>query len=139
MRIRSGRLVSRFAWSALRGRCRRRIAVGLALLLVGMALIAWAGHLFGQRGSEALGIDQPLVRFAARLTQTPPGLRGFQPHNDREVYLSTVITDQQDVLFGVTVLVFRLIGALTLLGIGLVFLTAGSTEWEIRSDTADTP
>ena len=139
MYIRSGRLASRFAWSALHGRCRRRIAGGLILLIVGMALIVWAGHRFGQRGSEALGFDQPLVRFAARLTQTPPGLRDFKPKDDREVYLATVITDQQDVLFGVTVLAFRLIGALTLLGLGLVLLTAGSTEWEIRSETATNP
>ena len=139
MHSRSGRLASRFAWSALHGRCRRRIAAGLILLIVGTVLIALAGHRFGRRGSEALGLDQPLVRFAERLTQTPPGLQNFEPKDDREVYLATVITDQQDVLFGVTVLAFRLIGALTLLGLGLVLLTAGSTEWEIRSETATNP
>lgn len=45
---------------------------------------------------------------------------------------------RQDALFGMTVLALRLIVALTVAGLGLVLLTAGSTEWELRSELAAT-
>jgi hypothetical protein len=35
-----------------------------------------------------------------------------------------------------TVLMLRMVAAATAGGIGLVLLTAGSTEWELRSETA---
>ncbi len=47
----------------------------------------------------------------------------------------TVISDQQDVLVGMTVLLLRLVIALTAGGLGLVLLTAGATEWEVRSES----
>jgi hypothetical protein len=126
----------RFAWSELRGRCRTRLAAGLIVLAIAAAYAAWAGHQFAVRGGDTRAFDQPLVHLAARMTPPPAGLRGIQPRNDRELYLLAVITDQQDVLFGLTVLVLRMIVALTVGGIGLVLLTAGSTEWEMRSERA---
>ena len=41
--------------------------------------------------------------------------------------------DQQDLLFGITVLLLRLVVTGTVAGVGLILLTAGSTEWELRS------
>jgi hypothetical protein len=125
----------RFAWSALHGRCRRRLVAGLVVLAIALAYAVWVGRQFGRRGGDQRAFDQPLVRLAADLTRLPPPLRGFQPRNNDEMYLLAVITDQQDTLFGLTLLVMRLIPALTLMGVGLLLLTAGSTEWEIRSHT----
>jgi hypothetical protein len=127
-------LTPRFAWSGLRGRCRTRLIAGLIVLAVALAHAVWAGRQFGQRGADARAFDQPLVRLAAELTQLPPALHGVRPRNDQEMYLFAVITDQQDILFGLTLLIMRLIPALTLMGIGLTLLTAGSTEWEVRSE-----
>jgi hypothetical protein len=125
---------TRFQWSALRGRCRRRIAVGLVLLIVGGCYAAYAGQRFGTRGNDEGVFDQELARLGHVLTPPPVHMRGISPANDRELYLMAVIKDQQDITFGLTMLVLRMIATLTVGGIGLVLLTAGSTEWEIRSE-----
>ena len=70
----------------------------------------------------------------ARLNHGNP-LRGVQPQNDRELYLLAVITDQQDVMFGMTLFMLRMIATLTVGGTGIVLIAAGSTEWELRSHT----
>lgn len=126
----------RFAWSALRGRCRRSLLTGVVLVAVAMAYGLFAGRQFGQRGSDDHVFDQPLVRAARAMTPTPRHLGTITPENTRELYLVTVISDQQDVTFGLTLLILRSIIVLTLGGLGMVLLTAGSTEWEIRSETA---
>ena len=64
----------------------------------------------------------------------PVHLRAYVPQNDRELYLAAVISDQHDMINGLTVLALRLILAGTAGGFGLILLTAGSTEWEIRSE-----
>jgi hypothetical protein len=124
----------RFRWSALGGRCRRRIFAGLALLAVAAAYGSFAGLRMARRGADERAFDQPLVRLAQRMIPPPVHLRQYEPQNDRELYLVTVISDQQDLLHGLTALVLRVIASLTAGGLGLVLLTAGSTEWEIRSE-----
>ena len=95
----------------------------------------YAGQRFSRRNRDERAFDQPLVRLGRGLTPAPVHLRSVTPQNARELYLVTVISDQQDVMFGLTVLVLRMIATLTAGGLGLVLLTAGSTEWEIRSET----
>jgi len=128
------RPTSRFRWSALRGRCRRRIVAGLLLLVVASGYAIYAGQRFGKRSNDEGVVDQALVRLGHVLTPLPAHMRGFTPRNDREFYLITVVGDQQDITFGLTMLVLRMIATLTVAGLGLVLLTAGSTEWEIRSE-----
>ena len=70
------------------------------------------------------------------MVTAPPHLRTVQPQNDREMYLMTVVSDQHDVMFGLVVILLRMIVALTIAGLGLVLTTAGATEWEIRSEVA---
>jgi hypothetical protein len=123
----------RFAWSVLEGSCRRRLAAGLVLLTLAAAFAVYAGRQFGHRGADAQGFDQPLIRVALALTPEPKHLRDFEPRNDREMYLRAVVSDQQDVMFGLTLLALRMIVTITVGGLGLVLLTAGATEWEIRS------
>jgi hypothetical protein len=124
----------RFRWNALQGRCRRRLAAGLLLLFLAAVYACFAGLHMARRGADARAFDQPLVRLARRMNPPPVHLRLYRPENERELYLVTVISDQQDVLRGLTTLVLRMIAALTAGGLGLVLLTAGSTEWEIRSE-----
>ncbi len=126
----------RFAWSALRGRCRRSLIGGIILVSVSTGYVIYSGRQFGRRGSDAHVFDQPLVRAARAMTPAPRHLSTITPENTRELYLVTVISDQQDVTFGLTLLILRSILVLTLGGLGMVLLTAGSTEWEIRSETA---
>ncbi len=104
----------------------------LCLLAVGYA--AWAGARFSHRGADDHAFDRPLVRVADRMIASPVHLRTIRPQNTRELYLVTVIADQRDVMVGLTVLLLRLVVALTAAGWGLVLLTAGATEWEIRSE-----
>ena len=136
MPFRLKRPSTRFHWSALRGRCRRRIIAGLVLLVVSAGYATYAGHRFGTRGNDESVFDQPLARLGHVMTPPPVHMRGLSPQNDRELYLMTVISDQQDIMFGLTMLILRMIGTITIAGVGLVFLTAGSTEWEIRSEAA---
>jgi len=124
----------RFRWSVLTGRCRTRIAAGLVLLAIAAGYGLFSGQRFARRNSDEKAFDQPLVRIGHALTPLPFHMQGFTPQSDRELYLAAVITDQQDVSFGLTVLALRMIVTLTVGGIGLVLLTAGSTEWEIRSE-----
>jgi hypothetical protein len=58
------------------------------------------------------------------------------PENSRELYLAAVITDQQDVMLGLVLFILRMIAAITSGGLGLVLVTAGATEWEVRSERA---
>jgi hypothetical protein len=127
-------ILSRFRWSALRGRCRHRLIAGL-VLLAGAAAYAWfAGAQMARRGADGHAFDQPLVRIAARMNPPPAHLRAYAAQNERELYLATVISDQHDMINGLTVLTLRMILVLTAGGFGLVLLTAGSTEWELRSE-----
>ena len=130
------RATPRFHWSVLRGRCRRNLLGGLVLLLMAIAYGTWAGNRFRTRGADATAFDQPIVRAATQMVTAPPHLLGIKPQNDREVYLVTVVSDQQDVMLGLVVLLLRTIVALTVGGLGLVLTTAGATEWEIRSEVA---
>ena len=123
----------RFRWPALRGRCRRRLVTGLLMTALAVSYGSWAGGRFGRRGADTHVFDWPVVRVAARLTGLPAGMRGAQPQNDRELYLFAVITDQQDVMFGMTLFMLRMIATLTVGGLGMVLIAAGSTEWELRS------
>jgi hypothetical protein len=127
---------ARFVWSALRGGCRRRLAAGIVLVALATGYGLYAGRQFGRRGSDDRVFDQPLVRAARAMTPAPRHLGSITPENSRELYLVTVISDQQDVTFGLTLLILRSIVVLTVGGLGMVLLTAGSTEWEIRSETA---
>jgi len=104
------------------------------MLTIGVAYGSWGGRHFGRRGPDPGAFDQPLVRAAARMVPPPAHLQSVQPRNDRELYLATVISDQQDVLFGLALFVLRMIVALTVGVLGMVLLTAGATEWEIRSE-----
>jgi hypothetical protein len=122
-----------FRWAALRGRCRFRIIAGLLLLLIAAGYGAYAGQRFGSRGNDERALDSALARVGHALTPPPVHMGGITPLNDRELYLVTVISDQQDVMFGLTMLILRGIATLTIAGVGLVLLTAGSTEWELRS------
>ena len=127
-------LFTRFRWSALTGRCRRRLLGGLVLLAAAGAYAWFAGAQMARRGADDHAFDQSLVRMAARMNPPPAHLRAYVPQNDRELYLATVISDQRDMIIGLTVLALRWILAVTAGGFGLILLTAGSTEWEIRSE-----
>jgi hypothetical protein len=127
----------RFDRSVFRGRCRRNLLGGLLLLLLGCAYGWWGAHQFQQRGADRTAFDQPLVRAAQRMVPWPRHLKNVQPENDRELYLSAVITDQQDVMTGLVLLALRMIAALTAAGLGLVLVTAGATEWEVRSECSE--
>jgi hypothetical protein len=127
---------TRFRWSALRGRCRRHLVAGVLILAAAGGYAWFAGAHMARRGSDERAFDQPLVRLAVRLTPLPVHLFQHEPRNDRELYLATVIKDQRDMITGLTVLLLRMIIAVTAGGIGLVLLTAGSTEWELRSGPA---
>jgi hypothetical protein len=74
------------------------------------------------------------VRAAQRMVPPPKHLKDVWPENSRELYLAAVITDQQDVMFGLVLLMIRMIAAATAGGLGLVLVTAGATEWEVRSE-----
>jgi hypothetical protein len=127
------RASNRFHRSLFRGRCRRNLLGGLALLIVALGYAGSAGGHFRRRGSDATAFDQPLVRAAAAMVVEPVHLRNVQPQNDRELYLITVVSDQHDVMLGLVILLLRMIVALTVGGLGLVLATAGATEWEVRS------
>jgi len=135
MSMRLARASTRFKWSVFRGRCRRNLLAGLALFVLAAPYGIWAAERFATRGADAHAFDGGLVRLAERMISRPAYLRMIQPQNGRELYLVTVISDQRDVLVGMTVLVLRLIVVLTASGLGLVLMTAGATEWEVRSET----
>lgn len=128
----------RFGRALLTGRCRRNLVVGLALLVLAVGYGSWGAYHFAQRGADADTFDKPVVRAALRMVPPPFHLKDVFPRTDRELYLSTVISDQQDVMFGLALFILRMIVSLTLGGLGLVLLTAGATEWEVRSEYAGT-
>ena len=123
----------RFRWSALRGRVRRRLAAGLVLLMLAGGHAIWAARHLSVRGSDDGAFDQVLVSAARSVTAIPNEAERFTPQSDRELYLKAVLTDQQDLTFGMALFMLRMILTVTLGGLGMVLLTAASTEWEIRS------
>ncbi|HEY3383300.1 MAG TPA: hypothetical protein VGK32_16125 [Vicinamibacterales bacterium] len=133
------RLSVRFRRSVFTGRPRRNLVAGLVLAALALSYGVWAGARFAKRGADLTAFDQPVVQMASRLTRAPFHMRGVTPNNSTELYLVTVISDQQDVMFGMMVLVLRLIAVVTVGGLGLVLLTAGATEWEVRSEAPDPP
>jgi len=130
---------TRFRWSALNGRARRRLAIGGLLLAAALAYAWFAGAHFARRGADERAFDQPLVRLAVRMNPLPAHLFLYEPRTDREIYLAAAFRDQRDIAIGLTALVLRMIGAVTAGGFGLIMMTAGSIEWEIRSETSAGP
>src|SRR3972149_9503521 len=129
---------TRFVWSAFRGRCRRRVLTGLLLMIVAAVYGGFAGQRVGRRGADDRGPDQPIVRLARSMTTSPTHMRAIHPANNRELYLVTVISDQQDIMFGQTLLILRMILSLTIGGLGVVLVAGGSVEWEVRSEALRT-
>lgn len=129
-------MAARFSMALFTGRARARILGGLLVLALSLGYGAWATRRLGQRGSERGTFDQPLVDVAGRLVQRPDRLPEVPVETSLELELSAVARDQQDLLFGLTVLLLRLVATGTVAGLGLILLTAGSTEWEIRSEAA---
>lgn len=127
-------IVTRFRWSALNRRARRRLAAGGVLLLAALAYAGFAGFNMGRRGADERAFDQPLVRLAVRINPLPPHLFMYEPRTDRELYLAAAFRDQRDMSIALTALVLRLIAAVTTGGFGVILMTAGSIEWEIRSE-----
>jgi hypothetical protein len=108
---------------------------GLLLGLLGLGYGVWATKRLGQRGADRQAFDRPMVTAAARLVTAPDRRPAFEPHTTNELFLLAVITDQQDIVYGLTLLALRLLAAGTVAALGLVLITAGSTEWEVRSET----
>ncbi len=139
MHIRSVRASTRFRWPVFRGRCRRNLLAGFLLFVLAAAYGTFAAYRFASDDDGAHGFDRAVVQLAAPMIRQPVHLRGIQPRNITELYLVSVIADQRDALVGMTVLALRGIIALTAAGLGLVLLTAGATEWEIRSEVNGAP
>jgi len=134
MRIRSLRASTRFKWPVFRGRCRRNLLAGLVLFVLAGGYGSWAAYRFASGDDGGHAFDRAVVQLAPPMIREPRHLSGVQPRNITEFYLLSVISDQRDALVGMTVLALRGIIALTAAGLGLVLLTAGATEWEIRSE-----
>jgi len=132
-------IFSRYRWSALNRRARRRLLGGALLLLVALAYASFAGANLARRGADDRAFDQPLVRLAVRMNPLPVHLPLYQPQTERELYLSAAIRDQRDMAVGLTAFVLRLIASVTVGGFGLILMTAGSIEWEVRSEAAAGP
>jgi len=129
-------IFTRYRWSALNRRARRRLAGGALLLLAALAYAGFAGFNMARRGADERAFDQPLVRLAVRMNPLPVHLFMYQPQTERELYLSAVARDQRDMVIGLTAFVLRLIASVTAGGFGLILMTAGSIEWEVRSEMA---
>jgi len=129
-------IFTRYRWSALNRRARRRLLAGSLLLLAAVAYAVLAGFNMARRGADERAFDQPVVRLAVRMNPLPVHLFMYEPQTDRELYLAAAFRDQRDVTVGLTVFVLRLIGAVTAGGFGVILMTAGSIEWEIRSEAA---
>ena len=125
---------TRFRWSALNRRARRRLAGGFVLLVTALAYAAFAGFAMASRGADERAFDRPLVRLAARLNPLPAHLFMYEPRTDGELYLAAAFRDQRDMAIALTAFVLRMIAAVTAGGFGLILMTAGSIEWEIRSE-----
>lgn len=113
---------------------RSRVVLGAVILALALAYGTWATRRLAQRGSERHTFDQALVSAAGQLVHRPDRIPDIPVRTSTEVELSAVARDQQDLLFGLTVLMLRLLVTGTLGGLGLVLLAAGSTEWEVRSE-----
>jgi hypothetical protein len=124
----------RFSLEVFRGQVRSRVVLGALILALALTYGTWATRRLGQRGSERGTFDQPLVSVAGRLVQRPDRVPDVPVRTPTELELSAVARDQQDLLFGLTVLLVRLLVTGTVGGLGLVLLAAGSTEWEVRSE-----
>jgi hypothetical protein len=127
---------TRFRWSALNARARRRLLAGLALLLAALAYGAFAGFTLARRGADQRAFDQPLARLAAGMNPLPPHLFMYEPRTDRELYLAAAFGDQRDMSVALTAFIMRMILSVTAGGFGLILMTAGSIEWELRSEAA---
>ena len=103
------------------------------MLLVAGGHALWAADRLSARGSDERAFDQVLVSAARSATALPGPVREITPQSDRELYLKAVITDQQDLMFGMALFMLRMIVTVTVGGLGIVLLTAASTEWELRS------
>jgi hypothetical protein len=127
-------MTTRFSWAVFRGRVRSRVLLGVAILSIALTYGTWATQRLAQRGSERGTFDQPIVSAAGRLVQRPDRIPVVPIRTETELELSAVARDQQDLLFGLTVLLLRLLLTGSVAGLGLILLTAGSTEWELRSE-----
>ena len=94
----------------------------------------WAASQLSIRGSDEHAFDQVLVSGARSATPVPDMVRRITPQSNNELYLKAVVTDQQDLMFGMALFMLRMIVTVTIGGLGMVLLTAASTEWEIRSE-----
>lgn len=130
-------MASPFRWTAFRGRARVRVLAGFGIMVLGLAYGSWAAGRLGHRGAERAAFDQPIVRAAGQIVWAPDRLPDLRPQTSNEVLLLALVRDQQDMVFGLTLLLFRAILALTVGGLGMVLLTAGSTEWELASRVHD--
>ena len=126
----------RFLWSALNARARRRHVAGAALLLTALVYAAFGGFALARRGADDRAFDQPVVKLAVRLNPLPSHLFMYEPRTDRELYLAAAFRDQRDMAIGLTAFVLRMIVSVTAGGFGLILMTAGSIEWEVRSEIA---
>jgi len=93
----------------------------------------WAASRLSVRGADDRAFDRVLVTAARSATALPELVARISPQSDQELYLKAVITDQQDLVFGMALFMLRMIVTVTVGGLGMVLLTAASTEWEIRS------
>jgi len=127
-------VASRFSLEVFRGQVRSRVVLGAVILALALTYGTWATRRLAQRGSERHTFDQVLVSAAGQLVQRPDRVPDIPVRTSTEVELSAVARDQQDLLFGLTVLLLRLLATGTVGGLGLILLAAGSTEWEVRSE-----
>lgn len=118
----------------LRGRVRRRLVAGLVLLIVAAGHAVWSANHLSVRGSDDRAFDQILVAAARSATAIPEEARRLTPQTVNELYLKAVVTDQQDLSFGMALFMLRMIVTVTIGGLGMVLLTAASAEWEVRSE-----
>ena len=109
------------------------------MLLVAGGHAIWAANHLSVRGSDDRAFDQVLVSAARSVTALPEQALALTPQTDRELYLKAVVTDQQDLMFGMALFMLRMIVTVTIGGLGMVLLTAASTEWEIRSNRQPKP
>ena len=108
------------------------------MLVVAGGHAIWAADHLSVRGADDRAFDQVLVSAARSVTALPDPVLQIKPQSDNELYLKAVVTDQQDLMFGMALFMLRMIVTLTIGGLGMVLLTAASTEWEIRSDISYT-
>jgi hypothetical protein len=109
------------------------------MLLVAGGHAIWSANHLSVRGSDDRAFDQVLVAAARSVTALPAQAQAITPQTDRELYLKAVVTDQQDLMFGMALFMLRMIVTVTIGGLGMVLLTAAATEWELRSESGGAP